>query len=247
MRRLPVLALVAVAAPLVLADAVATDSVQAAQQPAAAGGPSAFARAREGGQPIAVLKRATVLRARPTIGGRRMAKVPAKTEFGTPTVLAALAERGNWLKVMATQLPNSRSAWIPTSAAGSIVASRWRLTADLSRRTVTVVRDGRVVRRFPVAIGKPTTPTPIGRFAVTDKLDFIGGSSAYGCCALALTGHQTHIEPGWSGGDRLAIHGTRQVGTIGAAASFGCLRARDEDVRWIVHHVYLGSIVRIRP
>jgi lipoprotein-anchoring transpeptidase ErfK/SrfK len=245
MRRLPVVAAIAVAAPLVLADAVGTGSVQAAQQPATEAGPSAFAQARERGQPIAVLKRATVLRATPA--GRRIAKVRLKTEFGTPTVLAAVAEHGNWLKVMATQLPNSRTAWIPASAARTIVASPWRLITDLSDRTITAIRSGRVVRRFPVAIGKPATPTPTGRFAVTDKLDFVGGSSAYGCCALALTGHQTQIEPGWRGGDRLAIHGTRQLGTIGAAASFGCLRARDKDVRWIVHHVYLGSIVEIRP
>ena len=242
MRRLPVVAVIAVTAPLVLADAVGTGSVQAAQQPVSR--PTAFEGAHQRGQPVAVLERATVLRATPA--GRRITKVKAKTEFGTPTVLAALAEKGRWLRVLATHLPNSRTAWIPESAVGTIVASPWRLTADLSRRTVTVFRSGRVVRRFPVAIGKPATPTPTGRFAVTDKLDFIGGSSAYGCCALALTGHQTHIEPGWRGGDRLAIHGTRQAGTIGAAASFGCLRARDEDVRWIVHRVYLGSIVEIR-
>lgn len=243
MKRLPVVAAIAVAAPLVLADAVGTGSVQAAAQSAA--GPTAFQRAQHRGQPIAVLKRATALRATPA--GRRITKVKLKTEFGTPTVLAAIAEKGNWLKVMATQLPNGRTAWIPTSAARQILSSPYRVTADLSRRTVTVRQGDRVVRRFPVAIGKPATPTPTGRYAVTDKLDFVGGSSAYGCCALALTGHQPHIEPGWRGGDRLAIHGTSSPGSIGLAASFGCLRAREQDVRWIVHRVYLGSIVRIRP
>ena len=240
-------AAVALATPLALAEGLHTGSVKAqeAHDPAGPTGPSAYAQASERGQPVAVLKRATVLRATP--GGRRIAKLSLKTEFGTPTVLAALAERGNWLKVMSTELPNGHSAWIPSSAAGSIVASPWRLTADLSSRTVTVKRGGRVVRRFLVAIGKPSTPTPTGRFAVTDKLDFIGGSSAYGCCALALTGHQTHIEPGWRGGNRLAIHGTSAQSSIGRAASFGCLRAGDADVRWLVHRAYLGSIVRIRP
>jgi lipoprotein-anchoring transpeptidase ErfK/SrfK len=104
-----------------------------------------------------------------------------------------------------------------------------------------------MVRRFPVAVGRPSTPTPTGRFAITDKLDFIGRSRAYGCCAIALTGHQPHVEPGWRGGDRLAIHGTSLPGTIGRAASFGCLRATDADVRWLVRHAYLGSIVEIRP
>jgi lipoprotein-anchoring transpeptidase ErfK/SrfK len=192
---------------------------------------------------VAVLTRRTVLRATP--GGRAIAKLRRRTEFGTPTVLAALQERGNWLRVLATELPNGRSGWIPASAAG-VVASPWSIRVDLSRRTLTARRRGKVVRRFSVAIGKPSTPTPTGRFAVTDKLDFIGGSQAYGCCAVALTGRQPHIEPGWSGGTRLAIHGTRMPGTIGQAASFGCLRARDADVRWLTRRVYLGSIVTIR-
>jgi lipoprotein-anchoring transpeptidase ErfK/SrfK len=119
--------------------------------------------------------------------------------------------------------------------------------ADLSRRQITVLENGRVVRRFPVAIGRATTPTPTGRFAVTDKLHIKGGSRAYGCCALALSGHQPHIEPGWQGGDRLAIHGTASADSIGTAASFGCLRAREGDVRWLVSNVWLGSIVTIRP
>jgi len=89
--------------------------------------------------------------------------------------------------------------------------------------------------------------TPTGRFAITDKLRFTDHSRAYGWGAIALTGHQTHIEPGWKGGDRLAIHGTSDQASIGLAASFGCLRARDADVRWLVHHAYLGSVMTIRP
>jgi lipoprotein-anchoring transpeptidase ErfK/SrfK len=233
-----------VAAPLAVTDALSMGEVEAARRqtppPEQA---SAYARARSRGQPVAVLTRRTILRASPA--GRRIATLRKRTEWGTPTVLAAVAERGNWLRVMATELPNGRTGWIPASAAG-VVPSPWALRADLSSRTLTVFKNGVVVRRFSVAIGKPSTPTPTGRFAVTDKLDFVGRSSAYGCCALALTGHQPHIEPGWRGGNRLAIHGTSLPGTIGQAASFGCLRASDADVRWLVRRAYLGSIVEIR-
>jgi lipoprotein-anchoring transpeptidase ErfK/SrfK len=152
--------------------------------------------------------------------------------------------KGSWLKVIATQRPNGRHGWVAIGAV-SLVANPWRVEADLSDRHVTVFQDDRVVRRFRVAIGRPGTPTPTGRFAVTDKLELIGGSAAYGCCALALSGHQPHIAQGWSGGDRIAIHGTHQTWSIGQAASLGCLRARDSDVRWIVNHVFLGTIVEI--
>jgi len=109
-----------------------------------------------------------------------------------------------------------------------------------------VRREGRVVRRVRVAIGLPGTPTPTGRFAVTDALRIGRGYPQYGCCALALTGRQADLPQGWGGGDRLAIHGTTREGTIGGAASFGCLRASNADMRWLIRRVTLGAHVRIR-
>ena len=202
-----------------------------------------YVRARLQGQPVAVLNRATMLRSSPR--GRLIAKLRPRTEFGSPRALAVVDERGAWLRVIAAEVPNGRTGWIPASAA-SLEVSRWAVRADLSRREVVVRHRGKVVRRFPIAIGAPFTPTPTGTFAVTDKLYMQGAEAAYGCCAVALSGHQPHIEPGWTGGDRLAIHGGSPE-TIGSAASFGCLRARDDDVRWLVRRVYLGTLVRIRP
>jgi lipoprotein-anchoring transpeptidase ErfK/SrfK len=242
-------AALAAATPLAIAEGLGTDRVEARKPPPASSGrhprkPMSYALAQRKGQPVAVLTRRTVLRASPA--GRALATLGRRTEWGTPTVLAALGERGGWLRVMATQVPNGSSGWIPTRAAG-IVVNPWKVEADLSRRLVTVRRNGRAVRRFRVAVGRPSTPTPTGRFAITDKLEFSDHSSPYGWGAIALTGHQPHIEPGWTGGDRLAIHGTSDPASIGQAASFGCLRASDADVHWLVRHAYLGSIVEIRP
>lgn len=235
----------ATAIPLVLTEGLSTGAVDRPHPgEATAHKVVTYESARRDGQPVAVLQRATALRDGPA--GRRIAHLDRHTEFGTPTVLAAVGERNGWLRVITSQVANGRRAWIPASAVG-LAASPWRVRADLSQRLVTVLRDGRVIRRFNVAIGRPQTPTPTGHFAVTDKLSFIGGSSAYGCCALALTGRQPHIEPGWTGGDRLAIHGTSSPSSIGQAASFGCLRASDADVRWLIRTVYLGSVVEIRP
>jgi lipoprotein-anchoring transpeptidase ErfK/SrfK len=247
--------LLAVALPLVLAtlllaaEALSARDVEARRPPPqkplspSAIARTAYASARAHGQPIALLTRATALRASP--GGPPVAKLRRRTEWRSPRVLPVLGERRGWLRVMAAELANGATGWIPASAAG-LTWSPWKVRASLSRREVEVLDRGRVVRRFPVAIGRPTTPTPTGRFAVTDKLYIGGGTGAYGCCAIALTGHQPHLEPGWGGGDRLAIHGTDSPGTIGAAASFGCLRASDADARWLVRRLYLGTIVEIR-
>jgi lipoprotein-anchoring transpeptidase ErfK/SrfK len=202
-----------------------------------------YAAVQRHGRPVAVLRRAVALRATP--GGAPLARLRPRTQWGSPAVLAIVGRKGSWLKVIATELSNGHRAWIPLEAT-QVLANPWSVHADLAKRRVTVLRNGRVVRRFPVAVGAPGTPTPTGNFAVTDKLRLTGNSPNYGCCALALTGHQPNISQGWKGGDRLAIHGTHEPGTIGQAASLGCMRAGDSDARWVVAHVWLGTIVEIR-
>jgi lipoprotein-anchoring transpeptidase ErfK/SrfK len=97
-----------------------------------------------------------------------------------------------------------------------------------------------------VAVGRPSTPTPVGRFAVTDKLSGRRYSAAYGCCILALSAHQPNLPSGWPGGDRIAVHGTNDPGSIGEAVSAGCPRAKDDDLRYLMRVVPLGAPVIVR-
>ena len=97
---------------------------------------------------------------------------------------------------------------------------------------------------MPVAIGAPDTPTPPGDFYVTDKLRGADFGPYYGCCILALSGRQPHLPRGWSGGDRLAIHGT-PVRDAGRAVTNGCLHLPDEELQTLMKVVPLGTVVRI--
>jgi lipoprotein-anchoring transpeptidase ErfK/SrfK len=122
--------------------------------------------------------------------------------------------------------------------------SRLTLSADLSARTLELRRGAKLLRRIPVAIGGPSTPTPIGRFTVTDKLIPDRSVAYYGCCLLALSGHQPKLRPGWAGGDRIAIHGGAANRFAGSSA--GCLRADEKDLRVLMKVVPLGTPVVIR-
>ena len=99
---------------------------------------------------------------------------------------------------------------------------------------------------MPIAVGRPGNETPLGRYAVTDKLRTGSAGSPYGGCALALTGHQTKLEPGWPGGDRLAIHGTPSDWTVGKAVSLGCMRAHRRDIQRLLRVVPVGAPVFVR-
>jgi hypothetical protein len=184
------------------------------------------------------------LRARP--GGRVVAHLKQRTRWGSPTVVLAVERRGRWLGVIATALANNRIAWLDVERERPrMFRTRLSLHADLSDRSL-VLRDGnRVRRRMQVTIGGVGSPTPTGRFAVTDKLIPAPHQTYYGCCILALSGHQPRLRPGWAGGDRIAIHGTPGDAT-GLAASAGCLRARDADLRALMRILPAGTPVVIR-
>jgi hypothetical protein len=184
------------------------------------------------------------LRAGP--GGPVVGGVLPKTEFRSDTILPVVREKDGWLGVISTQLANGQIGWIAANTGLVAYRTRWSVTASLGRREVVVRRAGRVVQRFRVAIGSPSTPTPTGRFAVTDKLLTNDPASVYGCCILALSARQPHTPQGWGGGDRVAIHATNLPETIGTAASLGCMRAPAEEARRLVRTVPLGTVVAIR-
>jgi L,D-transpeptidase catalytic domain len=185
----------------------------------------------------------TQLRATP--GGRPLHWLGTRTEFDSPRVLSVTARRDGWLRVLASERPNGRAGWIREDRA-RLASTNLSIHVDRSARRLTLRREGRALRSFSVAVGRPGTETPTGRFAVTDKLRPDDPASPYGCCLLALSGHQTKLIAGWPGGDRLAIHATPSLWTVGRAASLGCMRGRPGDVRRLMRTVPAGTPVFIR-
>ena len=143
---------------------------------------------------------------------------------------------------------NNRVVWVDAKSGGLRYArTTLELDVDLSTRTLVVRRNGAVVRRLSVGVGRIGSPTPTGTFAVTDKLNGAAYSAAYGCCILALSATQPSLPAGWSGGNRIAIHGTLSSGDFGRAVSAGCVHASDSNLRYLMRTVPLGTPVVIRP
>jgi lipoprotein-anchoring transpeptidase ErfK/SrfK len=187
---------------------------------------------------VALVVHATTMYAKP--GGATLAQVPTHTGFGAPQTVWVVARSRGWLGVISTLAGNNRVGWIPQSSSNLGVV-KWQLKISLARRTLTVLDDGRVLRRIKVAIGRVSAPTPTGRFAVTDRLLTGDPGGPYGCCILALSAHSPHAIQGWSGGNRIAIHSTPDPSSIGQPVSHGCVRVRLADGRWLIAHIPLGT------
>ena len=193
--------------------------------------------------PTALVRRKVALYDRPA--GKRKVVLAPRTDWNSPRVMGVVRQRGRWLGVLAPELQNGEIGWLRADRA-RLDCVNWSLHADLSRRVLVIRRGGEKLRRFRVGIGRTRNPTPKGRFAVTDKLKVSGAGPPYGCCVLALSGHQTRLPPNWPGGDRLAVHATTDTGDLGRRVSLGCLRVAGGNARWLIEHVPLGAPVFIR-
>ena len=194
--------------------------------------------------PIATVRSGHRIALHDSPGGRVVARVGDRTDFGSIRVFWIEEVRGAWFGVPAPELPDGELAWIRDDRfALDVSQTHFWIDADVSSQRLELHHGDRLLDRFPITVGSPTSPTPLGDYSVTDGLVGKGLGPWYGCCALALSGHQPNLPPGWIGGNRMAIHGT--PGAIGGATSHGCLRASDPDMISLFARVPLGAPVFI--
>jgi lipoprotein-anchoring transpeptidase ErfK/SrfK len=190
------------------------------------------------GSLVAILRHPTTMRA--SAGGRGLARVGTHTDFGSPQALWVLRRTAGWLGVVSPAAGNGRLGWIRESTT-ELTRVNWELKVSLAARQLTVLEDGKTIQRYTIAVGRPTAPTPTGRFAVTDRLLTHDPAGPYGCCILALSAVAPHAIQGWNGGNRIAIHSTPETSSIGLPVSHGCLRLTLAEGRWLMAHIPLGT------
>lgn len=96
---------------------------------------------------------------------------------------------------------------------------------------MSLYKDGKYVKYYPIAIGKPSTPTPTGKFTIINKAINPGGPFGVRWLGLSKKGY--------------GIHGTNNPSSIGKAVSNGCIRMYNKDVLELANMVPIGTVVTI--
>jgi hypothetical protein len=179
-------------------------------------------------------------------GGRKVATAPAASPFyGEPTAawVLELSEDGRFGRVPIPYAGRDVTGWLRLRGLRTST-TRVSIGADLSRHRLWVYRGERVVFSARTATGAPASPTPTGRYVVSDRVAFPGGGML-GTYAFGLSGIQPNLPPGWSGGNQLAIHGTSDPSSIGSSASAGCLRVSERVLDRLKGLLQIGTPVLI--
>jgi hypothetical protein len=203
-------------------------------------------------QPLVVLFNDHVARTGPDAHARRIESVSARRPLtGVRTVLPVLrvtrSRGGNpWLLVRLPGRPNGHKGWVRAAQTRS-TSTGWQIVIKLSARRATVYLYGRVARRFPIIVGKPSTPTPHGRFFIEEALA-LSSAAAGGPFALATSARSNVFQEFDGGPGQIAMHGTNNLsGTLGTAASHGCIRLGTQAVTWLAQRIGAGVPLFITP
>jgi lipoprotein-anchoring transpeptidase ErfK/SrfK len=201
-------------------------------------------------QELVVLSSVHDARRGPEAGSPQVVIVAAARPItGEPTTLPVLArsiapDGGRWLLVLLPGRPNGASGWIEERGTRPSVTA-WSIVVDLSARRVRVYREGRLVKVFQAVVGKLSTPTPTGNFFVEESLQMQPGEPG-GPFALALSARSNVLQEFEGGPGQIAIHGRENLGgTLGTAASHGCIRLATASIDWLASRIGPGTPVNI--
>jgi lipoprotein-anchoring transpeptidase ErfK/SrfK len=162
-----------------------------------------------------------------------------------PVIARSIAAGGaRWLQVMLPGRPDGSTGWISQQGTSALVTA-WAIVVELAARRVNVYNDAHRVKSFQAVVGKPSTPTPSGQFFVEETLQMSAGEPG-GPFALALSARSNVLQEFEGGPGQIAIHGRDNLGgTLGTAASHGCIRLATASIDWLATRIGPGTPVTI--
>jgi len=124
------------------------------------------------------------------------------------------------------------------------VQPRRRIVVSIPDRKLALIEDGRVVKVYPTAVGRATSPTPSGTFTIVQR---VANPAWYGPGKVVAPGRDNPLGTRWLGLSRKSygIHGTNDPRSIGRNASHGCIRMRNRDVEDLFARVAVGDVVEL--
>lgn len=134
-------------------------------------------------------------------------------------------------------------------------ASTREIVLQLGKRTISLREGGKVVASWPVAVGDPRTPTPVGRFAVQNKVVNPKYQSTKSGKINQTVGPNSPLGDRWlgfqqSGPNQYGIHGTPAAWswtvTSRSAVTNGCVRMLHAHVRQLFELVDVGTPVVVQ-
>lgn len=145
---------------------------------------------------------------------------------------------------LALTAPIAAAAAASDSPKTETVPVQRRVVVSIPDRLLAVLENDRLVAVYPVSVGAPASPSPVGQFAIVSR---VTNPTYYRPGVIIGPGARNPIGTRWIGLNQkgYGIHGTDDPKSIGFARSHGCLRLKNADVERLFDRVRTGDIVEL--
>jgi lipoprotein-anchoring transpeptidase ErfK/SrfK len=123
-------------------------------------------------------------------------------------------------------------------------------TADDATKTLTMRRNGAVIKTIPISMGKDATPTNNGIYTIGDRYQhLIMDSATYGVPSNSPKGYRIEVDwatqMSYSG---IYVHSAPwSVGAQGSTnTSHGCLNVSPDNAQWFYNNTRRGDVIEVR-
>jgi hypothetical protein len=157
---------------------------------------------------------------------------------GLNTGLAAVMMAAGLMAQAQTQSAQVASQIVPATQGTKLIV------VSLEDRKLALVENGQVTKVYSVAVGKPSTPSPVGEFTIERRAM---NPTYHHDGRTVAPGPHNPVGDRWMGLSKAGygIHGTNEPNSIGKAASHGCIRMGKADIEDLYSRVVVGDQVEI--
>lgn len=123
-------------------------------------------------------------------------------------------------------------------------AIKREIVVSLLDHKLALIENGKVIRTYRVAVGRPSTPSPAGEYTIADR---VANPTYYHHGKVVPPGPENPVGDRWMGLNvpGYGIHGTNVPSSIGKAASHGCIRLGKADIDNLFSRVRVGDTVEL--
>ncbi|MEO0406908.1 MAG: L,D-transpeptidase [Cyanobacteria bacterium P01_A01_bin.135] len=163
----------------------------------------------------------------------------------------ATAARSAPLPTLAPRYPNDLSFLRPPRPLFPEAKQQMQLVLRLSDRRVYLYRGETVEVSYPVAVGKAGWETPVGSYEVMTMIENPSWENPFTGDVIPA-GPNNPLGQRWigfwtDGNNFIGFHGTPNEGSVGRAASHGCVRMYNRDIQELFTLVAVGMPVTVEP
>ena len=168
--------------------------------------------------------------------------LPNPQASGAPLTFLVLAQQEGWLQVALAQRPNGSTGWVQSNTV-TLKNLQYSLQASTEQNTLSLYKNGALVKTYAAATGTGGTPTPHGSFYITELLQ--PTNAGYGPYAFGLSAFSDVLSSFGGGPGQIGLHGTDDASSIGQSASHGCIRLANPDITELAGLLPLGTPITI--